>query len=215
MQRGCQAGPTGRDIINLGRAHDASAMAGAGDFMQAEEGMGWWRLVGESCHDGAVPLPVITRGFPTELGRRGREKGNFGGKFTSCESRTVEELRSAVADHGQGQRGGPVVVNLRRKPRDGERAPASSGAGRCSLGGCTEVKERRQGGKWACAVTSKGVRAAVSCWEAMWARLSRCACVWLARTNGWRKGGCQDGPVGQWHRRVCAQRAEALMVGAR
>lgn len=56
-----------------------SAMAGAGGYTQVEESMGQWRLVGEPRHDGAVPLPVITGGYPTEQGGRGREKGNFGG----------------------------------------------------------------------------------------------------------------------------------------
>jgi hypothetical protein len=56
-------------------------MAGAGGYTRAEESMGRWWLAREPRHDGAVLLPVITGGYPTEQGGRGREKGNFGGEI--------------------------------------------------------------------------------------------------------------------------------------
>jgi hypothetical protein len=62
------------------------------------------------------------------------------GKFTSGEARTAAKLRSAVADHGQGQWGGLAVVDLRLKRCGSERASASSGTGGWSLGGRAEVE---------------------------------------------------------------------------
>jgi hypothetical protein len=56
-------------------------MAGFGNFTQAKEGMGRWRLAGEPYHDGAVPLLVIAGGYSMEQGGRGREKGNFDGEI--------------------------------------------------------------------------------------------------------------------------------------
>jgi hypothetical protein len=46
--------------VYLGRALDASAMAGAGDLTRAKEGTRRWRLAGGPRHDGAVPMLMIT-----------------------------------------------------------------------------------------------------------------------------------------------------------
>jgi hypothetical protein len=61
------------------------------------------------------------------------------GKFTSREVRTTTKLRSVVAVHCQGQQGSLAVADLRLKQCGGERASASSGAGRCNSGGHAEV----------------------------------------------------------------------------
>jgi hypothetical protein len=73
----------------------------------------------------------------------------------------------------------------------------------------------RQGGKWARAMTSKGVGAVVSHGRRLGHdRLSVRARGSHRREVGGR-GDYQAGPSGQWHRHVGAQRAEALIGGAR
>ena len=54
--------PHVRTIVNLGRAHGASAMVGASDLTWEEEGTGRLRLAGGSRYDDAVLVPMITGG---------------------------------------------------------------------------------------------------------------------------------------------------------
>jgi hypothetical protein len=101
-------------------------------------GHGRWRLAEEPQHDGA--MPVIVGDKSTKEGEWGERKGTPAGKFTSSEARTASKLRSAVADHGQGQRDSLAVADSRLKRHGREGAPASSGVGGCSSGGRAEVK---------------------------------------------------------------------------
>jgi hypothetical protein len=122
-----------RTAVYLGRAHGASAMAGAGDSTQTKKARGDRGLegsLGSTARDLYRRSPVTNR-RNRENGRERRE--DSAGKFTSGGAGTRARLGLTVAEHDRGRRPSSTGDEFGCRGSGDREAPASLKIGRAQL----------------------------------------------------------------------------------